>query len=125
VFAAALVRVYYARGGPYLQFPKTVQDHVAPAMYPSRDMILLSRAAAEIVPRGTTVTAIRPAEAPGYDVTLYLTAAGMMPRHRVVPPALDASDRPQFVLAVREPLSNPHYRLFRELPEGRIYEVVK
>ena len=124
MFAAALVRVYYARGGPYFQFPKTVQDHVAPAMYPSRDMILLSRAAAEIVPRGTTVTAIRPAEAPDYDVTLYLTAAGMMPWHRVVPPALDAADRPQFVLAVREPLSNPHYRLFRELPEGRIYEAI-
>jgi hypothetical protein len=101
-----------------------VQDHVAPVMYPSRDMILLSHAAAEIVPRGATVTAIRPAEAPDYDITLYLTADGMMPRHRVVPPALDAVDRPQFVLAVREPLSNPHYRLFRELPEGRIYEAI-
>jgi hypothetical protein len=85
-------------------------------------MILLSRAAAEIVPRGATVTAIRPAETPDYDVTLYLTAGGMMPRHRVVPPTLDTADRPRFVLAVREPLLNPHYRLFRELPEGRIYE---
>ena len=93
-------------------------------MYPSRDMILLSQAAADIVPRGATVTAIRPAEAPDYDITLYLTAGGMMPRHRVVPPNLDAADRPQFVLAVREPLSNSHYRLFRELPEGRIYEAV-
>jgi hypothetical protein len=116
--------VYYARGGPYFTFPKTVQDHVAPSIYPSRDMILLSHAAAGIVPRGATVTAIRPAEAPDYDITLYLTAGGMMPRHRVVPPALDAADRPQFVLAVREPLSNPHYRLFRELPEGRIYEAI-
>jgi hypothetical protein len=102
-----------------------VQDHVAPAFYPSRDMILLSQAAAEIVPRGATVTAIRPAEAPDYDITLYLTASGMMPRHRVVPPTLDGNDRPRFVLAVREPLSNPHYRLFRELPEGRIYEAVR
>jgi len=102
-----------------------VQDHVAPSFYPSRDMILLSQRAADIVPRGATVTAIRPSEAPDYDVTLYLTASGTMPRHRVVPPLLDANDRPQFVLAVREPLSNPHYRLFRELPEGRIYEAVK
>ena len=102
-----------------------MQDHVAPAFYPSRDMILLSQRAADIVPRGATVTAIRPAEAPDYDVTLYLTAVGTMPRHRVVPPLLDANDRPQFVLAVREPLTNPHYRLFRELPEGRIYEAVK
>lgn len=97
-------------------------------MYASRDVILLARAAAEIVPRGATVTAIQPSQAPDYDVTHYMTAAGMMPRHRVVPPDLDAADanaRPQFVLAVREPLSNPHYRLYRELPEGRIYEVVR
>lgn len=101
-----------------------MQDHVAPAMFASRDVILLAGAAETIVPRGATVTAIQPSQAPDYDVTHYLAAAGMMPRHRVVPPALDGPDRPQFVLAVREPLSNRHYRLFRELPEGRIYEAV-
>src|SRR5207302_7703354 len=124
IFAAALVRVYHARGGPYFQFPKTVQDHVAPTFYPSRDMILLSQAATDIVPRGATVTAIRPAEAPDYDITLYLTAGGMMPRHRVVPPTLVAAERPQFGLAVRGGLSDPHYRRFRQLREGRIYRAV-
>ncbi len=97
-------------------------------MFASRDVILLSRAAADIVPRGATVTAIQPSQAPDYDVTHYLTAVGMMPRHRVIPPAFDTQDRgalPQFVLAVREPFSNKHYRLYRELPEGRIYEVVR
>jgi len=125
--AIALVRRYHALGGPYFEFPKTVQDHVAPTFYPSRDVILLAGAAAEIIPRGSTVTAIQPSQAPDYDVTHYLTAAGMMPRHRVVPPAFTASDPavlPQYVLAVREPFSNPHYRLFRQIPEGRIYEVV-
>src|SRR5207302_6990488 len=116
IFAASLVRVYHARGGPYFEFPKTVQDHVAPTFYPSRDMILLSQAAAEIVPRGATVTAIRPAEAPDYDITLYLTAGGVIPRHRVVPPTLVAADRPPVVLAVRGPLSNPHSRPLPELP---------
>jgi hypothetical protein len=126
VLAAALVHRYYKLGGPYFEFPRTVQDHVAPSFYPSRDMILLAGAAAGIVPRGTTVTAIQPSQAPDYDVTLYLTAAGMMPRHRVVPPAFSAADSlPQFVLAVREAFSNPRYRLFREIPEGRIYEVVR
>ena len=127
VFAAALIHRYYALGGPYFELPKTVQDHVAPTMFASRDVILLARAAAEIVPRGATVTAIQPSQAPDYDVTHYLTAVGMMPRHRVVAPTIEASDPaalPQFVLAVREPLSNPRYRLYRELPEGRIYEVV-
>lgn len=127
VLAVALVRRYYALGGPYFEFPKTVQDHVAPTFYASRDVILLAAAAAEIIPRGATVTAIQPSQGPDYDVTHYLTAAGMMPRHRIVPPALTASDPaalPQYVLAVREPFSNPHYRLFRQIPEGRIYEAV-
>lgn len=128
LFAAALVHRYHALGGPYFELPKTVQDHVAPTPYASRDVILLARAAAEIIPRGATVTAIQPSQAPDYDVTHYLTAVGMMPRHRVVAPAIDASDpmaRPRFVLAVREPLANPHYRLYCVLPEGRIYEVVR
>jgi hypothetical protein len=128
VLAVVLVRRYHSLGGPYFEFPKTVQDHVAPTFYPSRDVILLASAAAEIIPRGATVTAIQPSQAPDYDVTLYLTAAGMMPRHRIVPQALTASDPaalPQYVLAVREPFTNPHYRLFREIPEGRIYEVVR
>jgi hypothetical protein len=97
-------------------------------MFASRDVILLSRAAADIVPRGATVTAIQPSQAPDYDVTHYLTAVGTMPRHRVVPPVFDTPDTaalPQFVLAVREPFSNKRYRLYRELPEGRIYEVVR
>ena len=67
----------------------------------------------------TPALGIRPAEAPDYDITLYLTAGGMMPRHRVVPPVLDGKDRPQFVLAVLEPLSSPHYRRFPGLPQGR------
>jgi hypothetical protein len=127
VLAVALVRRYHSLGGPYFEFPKTVQDHVAPTFYASRDVILLSGAAAEIIPRGATVTAIQPSQAPDYDVTHYLTAAGMMPRHRIVPPTFTASDPaalPHYVLAVREPFSNPHYRLFRQIPEGRIYEVM-
>jgi hypothetical protein len=128
LFAAALVQRYHALGGPYFEIPKTVQDHVAPTPFASRDVILLARAAAEIIPRGATVTAIQPSQAPDYDITHYLTAAGMMPRHRVVPPTLTTTDPaalPQYVLAVREPLSHPRYHLFREIPEGRIYEVTR
>ena len=118
LFAAALIHRFYRLGGPYFTPPQTVQDHVAPVPYPSRDVILLARRAAEIVPRGATVTAIEPSQAPNHDVTLWLTAVGMMPRHRVVPP--DA--HPEYVLAVRTPFANPAYRLITALPEGRIYE---
>ena len=121
LFAAALVHRFYKLGGPYFARPLTVQDHVAAVPYPSRDVILLAGRAAELIPRGATVTAIQPSLAPNYDVTHWLTATGMMPRHHVVPP----DSAPQYVLAVREPFADPRYRLVHELPEGRIYEAVK
>jgi len=125
LFAVALAHRFYRLGGPYFTFPKTVQDHVAPFIFPSRDVILLADRAAEIIPRGATVTAINPLEAPNYDVTLWMTAFGMMPRHRLVPPKLDKAPLPQYVLAVREPFKNDKYRLMTELPEGRIYELAR
>ena len=125
LFAAALVHRFHRRGGPYFARPRTVQDHVAPVPYPSRDVILLAERAAEIVPRGATVTAIQPSLAPNYDVTHWLTAVGMMPRHRVVPPDFAAASPPRYVLAVREPFADSRYRLIAELAEGRIYEAAK
>lgn len=125
VLAAALVRHFHALGGPYFAFPQTIQDHVAPVPYPSRDIILLARRAAEIIPRGATVTALQPSLAPNFDVTHWMTAFGMMPRHHVVPPDLESAQPPQYVLAVREPFNEPRYRLMSELPAGRIYELTK
>ena len=120
LLAVALILRFHELGGPYWTRPQTVQDHVAPTPYPSRDVILLARRAAEIIPRGATVTALRPADAPNFDVTHWMTAFGLMPRHRVVPPEFSTSP-PQYVLAVREPFIRPGYRLISELPEGRIY----
>lgn len=127
ILMVALIRQYAWLGGPYLAFPETVQDHVWPTTFSSRDVIVLARHAAKILPRNATVTAIEPALAPHYDVTHFLTAAGMMPHHHVVPPKLDV-DRaalPQYVLAVRGDFSNEAYRLIFDGPEGKIYEVMR
>lgn len=123
-FAVALILHFQRLGGPYFQWPRTVQDHVAPVPYPSRDAIVLAERAAGILPRGTSVTALHPAEAPEYDQTLALAAAGLMPHHRVVKPHLtaDAASRPRYVLAVRGEFRHPAYVLRMVLPEGRIYE---
>ena len=122
VLAAALVHRFYELGGPYFVLPQTIQDHVARTPYPSRDVILLARRAAEIIPRGATVTALQPSTAPDWDVTHWMTAFGLMPRHHVVPPEF-SKNPPQYVLAVREPFVEARYRLISELPEGRIYEL--
>jgi hypothetical protein len=130
LLAAALVHRFYTLGGPYFVAPVTVQDHVWPQPFPSRDVLVLAAKAERLLPRGETVTAIEPAQAPNYDVTLYLAAAGVMPRHHLLPPKFDAkldggTALPRYVLAVREPFAHPSYRLLRELPEGRIYEVIR
>ena len=125
VLAAALVHRFYELGGPYFVFPQTIQDHVARTPYPSRDVILLARRAAEIIPRGATVTALQPSTAPDWDVTHWMTAFGLMPRHHVVPPEFKRGPLPQYVLAVREPFNEARYRLISEFPEGRIYELTR
>jgi hypothetical protein len=126
VLAAKPVHRFHELGGPYFVFPETVQDHVSPIRYPSRDVILLARRAAEIIPRGATVTALQPSTGPDWDVTHWMTAFGMMPRHRVVPPPdLEHGPLPQYVLAVREPFENRKYRLIDTFPEGRIYELAQ
>jgi hypothetical protein len=122
---AVTVRHFHWLGGPYFELPETVQDHVWPTPFASRDAIVLSRRAAGILPRGATVTAFQPSTGPDYDVTHFLSAAGMMPHHRVVPPVLDGKTQelPRYVLSVREELQHPAYKLLSSWPEGYIYEV--
>lgn len=120
VFALALVRRFHQLGGPYFSIPETIQDHVTTVAHPSRDAIVLSRQAAERLPRGATVTVLMPSQAPDYDATLAYTAVGYMPHHKVVLPKLDAP-LPDYVLSVREPLDHPAYRLEAEFPAGKIY----
>jgi hypothetical protein len=125
VLTVALVWHYRSLGRPYFTFPETVQDHVWPEPFPSRDVIVLARRAAKVLPRNVTVTAIQPSQAPNYDVTLFLTAAGMMPHQSIVPPKFDERARPQYVLAVRGELTHDAYRLHSVWPEGKVYEVIR
>jgi hypothetical protein len=121
VFAVALVFRFRSLGGPYFEFPDTVQDHVSVERYPSADAIVLSRNAAKILPRGATVTILVPSQAPDYDATHYLTGVALMPHQMVVRQDLDR--RPDYVLALREPLVHPAYELMAEVEGGRIYKV--
>jgi hypothetical protein len=121
VFASALVHRFHSLGGPYFEFPDTIQDHVAVVKWPSADAIVLSRNAAKILPRGATVTILQPSQAPNYDATHFLTGVGLMPHQQVIKPDLDR--RPDYVLALREPFEHPSYRLFKEVEGGRIYQV--
>ncbi|MDP9192962.1 MAG: hypothetical protein M3P06_14770 [Acidobacteriota bacterium] len=127
VLTIGLIRHYAWLGGPYFTFPETVQDHVWPHTFASRDVIVLARHAAAILPRNATITAIQPSLAPSYDVTHFLTAAGMLPHQKHLPPKLDVDRNalPQYVLAVRDDLAHEAYRVVASWPEGKLYEVIR
>lgn len=123
VFIGATVRRFHFLGGPYFEIPETIQDHVWPTPFPSRDAIVLSRRAEPLLPRGATVTIILPSEGPNYDQTHWLTGLGMLPRQHVVPQKLDLppAQLPQFVITIHEPFEHPHYDLMQSFPEGHLY----
>jgi hypothetical protein len=125
VFAGAVLVHVRWLGGPYLEiFPDTIQDHVYPVRFLSRDAIVLSRRAEPLLPRGATVTILAPSEAPNYDQTHWLTAIGTLPRNHPVPPRVDGPPEtlPQFVIAIADPFPNAHYHQVAQFPEGFLYE---
>ncbi|HVE70621.1 MAG TPA: hypothetical protein VNI54_04565 [Thermoanaerobaculia bacterium] len=122
VFLVALVRRYHWLGGPYLDFfPPTIQDHVWPARFPSADAIVLCRRAEPLLPRGAKVTVLKPAEAPNYDQTHWLTGLGMLPRQHLVPQKIDEL-KPDYVISIHEELAHASYEKVASFPEGFLYK---
>lgn len=123
VFFAASIQRFHWLGGPYFQFPDTIQDHVWPVRFLSADAIVLSRRAAPLLPRGATVTILAPSEAPDYDQTHWLTGLGLLPRQHVMPQKMSGRPEslPQFVIAIHDEFDHPHYKLHTRFREGFLY----
>lgn len=126
VFTLATLNRFRWLGGPYSElFPPTIQDHVWPERFASRDAVVLCRRIASTLPRGATATVIQPSQAPNFDQTHWLTGLGMLPHQRVLPPKFDAEPLPDFVVSLREPFTDPRYRLKQSFPEGHLYERIR
>lgn len=121
VFCAALVYRFHWLGGPYFTIPETIQDHVWPARFKSTDAIVLCRRAEPLLRRDATITLLAPSEAPNFDQTHWLTGLGLLIHQRVVPQKLET--KPEYVIAIRDPLDHPGYRLVATFPEGYLYEL--
>lgn len=119
-----LVHGFHSLGGPYFEIPETIFDHVLRDVPLSRQSIVMARYAEPLMPQGASLTVIAPELAPNYDPTHYLTASGLLPRHRVQHPTLAEGEKwPDFVIALGTPLEHRGYTLLREFPEGRLYAV--
>jgi hypothetical protein len=126
VFLAYTIKRFHWLGGPYFEIPRTIQDHVWPARFPSADAILLCREAEPLLARNAEVTVVAPAQAPNYDQTHWLTGLGLLPRQHVVAPDLEGNTRDEltdYVIAIGDPLPHPAYQLVKQFPEGALYEV--
>jgi hypothetical protein len=131
VLTLLLVRHLRGLGGPYFEIPETIYDRVQGAPHLSRQAIVMSRHAAPLMPRGSSLTVIAPApdmsfDGNNFDVTLYMTADAQLPYHRVLHPSLaEGESWPDFVIALGRPLHHRGYRLVREFPEGRLYAAIR
>lgn len=130
LFIAFLHRLY-TRGGPYLELPATIVDHVGPRPHDTHDALVALPRFRRLIPRGATVTCFRPVNgAQQYDTPNYLAAVGLLPAQHVVPPFAASRDTPkeslaEYVVAIGQPFTHPAYRLLLEFPEGRLYKVVR
>jgi hypothetical protein len=126
--SALLVRLI-SRGGPYLERPQTIVDHVGPGKHETRDALILLPKVEPLIPRGAMVTCFRPAGGQmQYDMPNYFAAVGALPRHTVLPPFVASLDTPRhglvdYVVAIEEPFDHPYYHLVATFPEGRLYKV--
>lgn len=121
VLAGATIHRFHWLGGPYFEFPATIQDHVWPSRFPSRDAIVLCRRAEPLLPRGVKVTVLKPSEAPDYDQTHWLTALGMLPRQHAVAQKIDEL-RPDYVIAIHDEFAHAGYARIATFPEGFLYQ---
>jgi len=128
LMAALLVRLV-SRGGPYLERPQTIVDHVGPGKHETRDALILLPKVEPLIPRGAMVTCFRPAGGQAdYDTPNYFAAVGALPKHTVLPPFVASLDTPrnglvEYVVAIEKPFDHPYYHLVATFPEGRLYKV--
>lgn len=123
------MRRLYTRGGPYLERPETIVDHVGPHKHMTRDALVLLPRVRRLIPRGATVTCFQPVNgAQQYDPLNVLAAVGQLPAQKVLMPFSAGIDTPrqwlvEYVVAIRQPFTHPAYRMIAEFPEGRLYKV--
>jgi hypothetical protein len=117
------------RGGPYFATPATVVDHVSRLGHDTRGALRLIPEAARLIPKDATVTAFRPKKGRAWDDhSSYLTAVGLLPYHRVLPPFTAYHETSpealaRYVLAIGEPFDHPRYEVIAGFPAGWLYRV--
>ena len=124
---AAVARHLADRGGPYFARPATVVDHVSRSEHETRGALKLLPQVARLIPKDAEVSVFRTKNGRAQDDhASYLTAVGLLPYHHVLPPftayhETAPKDLTQYVVAIGEPFSHPHYEVIAGFPEGWLY----
>ena len=126
---AAHLHRLYTRGGPYVQRPATVVDHVGPTKHETRDALLALPEIARILPRNANVTVFHPQDGhEQYDAANFLTAVALMPKQFVLPPFTAGQLVPrdqltEYVVAIDGPFTHPAYKPVAGFPNAVLYQV--
>lgn len=121
---AVMVVRFRERRPPYFERPRTIADHEATEPRDTPDMLRLLEKARPLMRKHSSATCFRPRGGKQWDDSLtFLTAVGMLPEQHVVPPARteDRDRRPEYVVAFREPFTDPNYSCSAVFPEGALY----
>ena len=130
LLVCALILRLHSRGGPFLDIPKTILDHVSREPHENRNTLLLLPKVRPLLEPHKSVTCFRPVDGKwNYDAN-FLVAAGQLPGEFVVPAFAARDDIPtmnlaDYVIAVDTPFTHSRYRLIATYPEGRLYRSVR
>ena len=127
VLVALTIVNCYRAGGPYLQAPRTVLDHVYEGKHPQRNVLIAVPQFVYWIPPRAQVTCFRPQNGTSWnDDASYFTAVLLLPHNDVVPPLTAAPELPhdelaEYVIAVDAPFSHPAYDEIAAVPNGWLY----
>ena len=129
LLAMATVQRYAVRRPPFFAAPRSVFEHVDTRQHPLHAVLVLLPEVEPLIPPGAEVTVFRPKDGQAQDDhDTYLTAVGLLPHHHVLPPFTARRDVPpeqliEWVVAVGEPFTHPHYVPVAGFPDGWLYQV--
>lgn len=114
LYTGIAAREHFARGGPGLA--RTIASGSSVSPRSAEETLLLFEHATKHIPRGASVTVLKPKER-WLDKQVLRFSHGQLPYHRVVP----QSEAPDFIVTLGAPLEDPRYELMHAGAAGMIW----
>lgn len=115
LYAGIALQEHLARGGPELG--RTIASRSSLSPKSAEDTLLLFEDASKVLPRGATVTVLKPLRR-DEDKQVLRFSHGQLPHQRVVP----QTELPDFIITLGAPLGDARYELLHANEAGAIWK---